>query len=115
MADSSRTLLLHVTTLTIVCKTAYAVCILFLEKLIFLVIAVSGFFFVFCFLDLVSVSVILIIKGQQDGTFRSGFQMADVTVTVIGVIRLYTVFITDPLNAVKTAITVLQIHVPCPM
>mgnify|MGYP001058181102 CR=1 FL=1 len=114
-AVSGGSFLLYDTALTVVCKTAYAVCILFLEKLVLLVIAVSGFFFVFCFLDLVSVSVILIIKGQQDGTFRSGFQMADVTVTVIGVIRLYTVFITDPLNAVKTAITVLHIHVPCPM
>ena len=59
-----------------------------------------------CFGGAVSVAVILVIKGQQDGAFRSGFQMADVSVTVIGVIRLYAVSIVDMLNAVKAVIAV---------
>ena len=127
--------LLYDTTLTVICKIIYAVRILFLEKLVFLVVAVSAFFFAFCFLDsvfggvlgitdsdtvsaffqklssdiilvadvksaascgqslysclgsAVSVAVILVIKGQQDGAFRFRFQMADVTIIVIRVIR----------------------------
>ena len=114
-AVSCGVFLLHDTALTVVCKIAYAICILFLEKLVFLVVAVSGLSFAFCFFDSVSVAVILIINGQQYGTFSSGFQMADVTVTVIGVICLYTVFITNSLNAAKTAITILRIHMPCPI
>ena len=55
--------LFYNTTLTVVCKTTYAVSILFLEKLVFLVIAVSGFFFAFYFLDSVSNGVIGITEG----------------------------------------------------
>ena len=55
--------LLYDTTLTVVCKIIYAVSILFLEKLIFLVVAVSGFFFAFYFLDSVSSGVIGITEG----------------------------------------------------
>ncbi|MCI8973848.1 MAG: hypothetical protein HFH79_09710 [Lachnospiraceae bacterium] len=55
--------LLYDTTLTVVCKIIYAVRILFLEKLVFLVIAVSGFFFAFYFLDSVSNGVIGITEG----------------------------------------------------
>lgn len=46
-ADSRGVFLLYDTTLTVVCKIIYAIRILFLEKLVFLVIAVCGFFFTF--------------------------------------------------------------------
>ena len=134
-ADFGGVFLLYNTTLTVICKIIYAVRILFLEKLVFLVIAVSAFFFAFYFLDsvssgvigitescivsaffqqlssdiilvadvmgaasrgqplyvgfssTVSVTVILVIIAQQDGAFRFRFQMANVAVTVISVIR----------------------------
>ena len=63
-----------------------------------------------CFGGAVSVAVIFVIKRQQDGAFRSGFQMADVAVTVIGVICLYAVSIVDVLNAVKAVIAILHFH-----
>ena len=68
-AVSGGSFLLYDTALTVVCKTAYAVSILFLEKLVFLVVAVSGFFFIFCFLDPVSSGVI----GITDGGAVSAF------------------------------------------
>ena len=67
-AVSGGSFLLYDTALTVVCKTAYAVCILFLEKLVFLVVAVSGFFFAFCLSYPVSSGVIGIADG---GTVRS--------------------------------------------
>ena len=48
-ADSTSSFLLYDTALTVICKTAYAVSILFLEKLVFLIVVVSGFFLCFCF------------------------------------------------------------------
>ena len=62
-AVSGGIFLLYDTTLTVVCKIIYAVRILFLEKLIFLVIAASGFFFAFYFLDSISGGVIGIADG----------------------------------------------------
>jgi hypothetical protein len=63
LVDSGETLFSHDTTLTVVCKIIYAVRILFLEKLVFLVIAASGFFFAFYFLDSISGGVIGIADG----------------------------------------------------
>ena len=63
-----------------------------------------------CFGGAVSVAVKLVIKRHQDSTFRSGFQMADVPITVIDIIRLYAVSIVDVLNAVKAVIAILHIH-----
>ena len=68
-AVSGGIFLLYDTALTVVCKTAYAVCILFLEKLVFLVVAVSGFFFAFCLSYPVSGGVI----GIADGCTVSAF------------------------------------------
>ena len=68
-AVSGGIFLLYDTALTIVCKTAYAICILFLEKLVFLVVAVSGFFFAFCFLDSVSGGVIGITDSDTASEF----------------------------------------------
>ena len=69
MAASCGSFLLYDTALTVVCKIIYAVRILFLEKLVFLVVAVSGFFFAFCFLDSVSGSVIGIADGDTVSAF----------------------------------------------
>ena len=59
------------TALTVICKTAYAVSILFLEKLVFLIVVVSGFFFIFCFPYPASDSVIEI---TDDSTVSAFFQ-----------------------------------------
>ena len=68
-AVSGSIFLLYDTALTVVCKTAYAVSILFLEKLVFLVVAVSAFFFAFCFLDSVSGGVIGITDSDTASEF----------------------------------------------
>ena len=62
-ADSGGGFLLYDTALTVVCKIAYAGGIFFLEKLVFLAVAVSGFFFAFGFLDSVSGGIIGIADG----------------------------------------------------
>ena len=59
-----------------------------------------------CLRRTVSVAVIPVCKGEQDIFARSGFQSADVTVTIVGTGGLHTIAITDMADAVQGIVAV---------
>ena len=115
LVNSGETLFFHDTILTVVCKIIYTVRILFLEKLVFLVVAVSGFFFAFCFLDSVSGGVIGI---ADDCTVPAFFQQLFSDIILVADVKgaascgqpLYAGFS----SAVSVAITVISVIRPAP-